>query len=1332
MTSKSASFLGTGRFELRAHLGHGGMGTVYRVHDRELGQDVALKMMHQPGPEQVLRLKSEFRALAGVTHPNLLQLHELFVDEDRCFFTMELVEGKDLLRWIRDDLGIPGAAGQVPTAERDTATISLSPASPAPIGDAPTSLARWTPPLAPLPASAPPAPGAQDGQRGTALAGPVPEQAWARLRQGLSGLVRGLEALHASGRVHRDVKPANILVSAGDRITLLDFGLVTALRGPSERPPGEIAGTPAYMAPEQVLRGSITRAADLYAVGVILYEALTGALPFSGAVELILYQKVHYAPKPARALAPDAPADLVDLAMALLAVDPERRPGAEACLAALARGQDGAAGVAAVDVARAAPGPPFVGRAAEMAALTRALEEVSEERRQITVHVHGPSGIGKSTMVRELLDGQRRAGDLLVLQGRCHPAESLPYKALDAAIDGLAAHLEALPAGALSALVPAGARALAQLFPVLAQFPAFLAGPAPAAQPDPIALQQQGAAALRDLFHRLAATRLLVLWLDDVQWGDIDSAPLLDQLTREPAPPLLLLLTYRSDERQRSPLLRHLLEAPEGGGGAPRTIELGALAVDDVAELARAMLGGAGARRAGQIEAVIAQSEGNPFIAAEMARYLGARAAEGGAGAELAPLDVAALVMARVRALDPGSQRLLEIAAVAGKPLERGVALAAAGLDERRRPLVARLRDANLLREIAGDGASALATYHDRIREALLAAMPAGQRAASHRAIAEALEAQGARDHEALAYHFEGAGEPRRAGEHALRAADRAAAALAFEHAAVLYEKGLALSGDAAGRAGILEKLGDALVNLGRAPEAAERYLEAAARIGGPPGEERGVALRRRAAEQYLKAGFIDAGWREMRRTLEALRVPIPGSFAGALAAASWRRLAFLLGRFDARRRAFPAALPAAERPRLDALWTASTSMSMLSPHLADAFRMLHLRRALKVGDASTVCRALAYEASMEAHLGGALLDRSVEALVEQVTGLVGRTRDPYDDAWRELTLANVAFTRGQWRSTAEACRRADTLFRERCPGTAWERVTVAIFHHFALAWLGELGELLPRLSELAGDARRRGDMHALCEAYVGEPMLAWLAADRGDEAQASAAAALGRQASLSRRWPEHGYRRQEYAAMIASTYAALYRGDPWAAWAEVLEHWPRLEASFLLPLRCTGLELRWTRARAALAAASTRPRGLRAGSWAPTRWTERALLDDARAQIRRIERDPLAAGAPIGQLLRAGIARVEGRAGESARALAAAVAGFDRLEMALHREAARLALGQLTGGSAGGAQIRRAEAWMAGQGVVRPRALSAAVAPGLDLSPEGRTDAAATQRSAP
>jgi hypothetical protein len=184
---------------------------------------------------------------------------------------------------------------------------------------------------------------------------------------------------------------------------------------------------------------------------------------------------------------------------------------------------------------------------------------------------------------------------------------------------------------------------------------------------------------------------------------------------------------------------------------------------------------------------------------------------------------------------------------------------------------------------------------------------------------------------------------------------------------------------------------------------------------------------------------------------------------------------------------------------------------------------------------------------------------------------------------------------------------------------------------------------------------------------------------------------------------------------MIACGYESHHRGDPWPAWTEVLEHWPRLEASFLLPLRCTGLELRWARARAALAAAASLPHDRsRPPSGIDVRWTRRALLDETRSQIRAIEKDPLAIGAPIGQVLRAGVARVEGRGAEARGALERALEGFDRRFMALHREAARLWLGEMTPGSAGAAQIRRAEAWMSTQGVARPRAMAAAVAPGF------------------
>src|SRR5262249_28580903 len=153
----------------------------------------------------------------------------------------------------------------------------------------------------------------------------------------------------------------------------------------------------------------------------------------------------------------------------------------------------------------------------------------------------------------------------------------------------------------------------------------------------------------------------------------------------------------------------------------------------------------------------------------------------------------------------------------------------------------------------------------------------------------------------------------------------------------------------------------------------------------------------------------------------------------------------------------------------------------------------------------------------------------------------------------------------------------------------------------------------------------------------------------------------------------------------------------------------------FLMPLRCTGLELRWARARAALAAAEHGGSG---------RWTRRALLDDVQTQVRAIEKDPLAIGRPVVQLLRAGVAHVEGRVADASASLRAAIAGFDRTEMALHREAARLSLAHMTSASAGAAQTLHAETWMRERGVARPWAMAAAVAPGLGVSPRGGIDA--------
>ena len=213
-----------------------------------------------------------------------------------------------------------------------------------------------------------------------------------------------------------------------------------------------------------------------------------------------------------------------------------------------------------------------MGRGAEMVDLRRALDDVIEKKRAVSVVVHGESGVGKSSLARRFLDRVKENERALVLSGRCYEREAVPYKAFDEVIDTLSRRLARLPREEALALLPSRMGALAQLFPARGRVPV-VAEAAGAPDRDPHERRRSAFVALRELLRKVCALHDLIIAIDDLQWTDADSLSLLAALLRGPdAPPFLLVVTMRSGEAATNPSAP-ATSGRSGSGGSRRTTQ---------------------------------------------------------------------------------------------------------------------------------------------------------------------------------------------------------------------------------------------------------------------------------------------------------------------------------------------------------------------------------------------------------------------------------------------------------------------------------------------------------------------------------------------------------------------------------------------------------------------------------------------------------------------------------------------------------------------------------------------------------------------------------------
>ena len=1055
------SFAGTERFLVQRRLGAGSFGVVYDALDRERNTRVALKTLRVGTGRTLYRFKQEFRALADVSHPNLVSLYELLAEGEQWFFTMERIDGVTFLEHVRG-------------GKADGASSAFSAATTPEVAAFMRGESAWS--EAGFVASLP-----------TALAPGDPVASIIdRLRSALRQLADGVCALHAAGKLHRDIKPSNVLVTTEGRVVVLDFGLIREL-GQGILQTLDAVGTPAYMAPEQAAEQPLTEASDWYSVGVMLYESLTGALPFSGtAFEVLRRKQVDDAPAP-RTLVPDVPADLDALCLDLLRRRPERRPSGAEVLRRLRPPDAPAEVVAPAPLAPPPSSAPFVGRVEELARLREAYA-ILRSGQAITVSVNGSSGMGKTALVRRFLDELRRESPVpVLLSGRCYERESVPYKAFDSVVDALSQYLRRLPPSVVEALLPHDVLALVRLFPVLRQVQGVTRARRTVLDiPDSQEQRRRAFAALRDLLVRLADRGPVVIVMDDLQWGDADSSALLEGLMKPPDSPALLLIgCYRTEEATTSPLLALLLplrESPPAAALKKMDLAVGELALDDARALASALLGrepGTAARA----EAIARESQGNAFLVDALSRF--------GAG-ESPRAMLEDLIRRRAAELPDSARRLLEVVALAGRPLELSVAFQAAALDEEAEAALAALRGVHLIRTRRSSAWEEVEPYHDRIRAAVTFGIGPEEARRTHERLASALLASARADPERLAEHFREAGHAEEASHYAAVAAHGAAEALAFDRAARLFRLALELRPVPRPEDHRLRvQLGDALANAGRGRESADAYFAA---MEGTDAAE-AIDLQRRATQQLLMAGHIDEGFRLVRTILDGVGISMPRTTRQALLSLLFRRTLLRLRGLRFRRRD-AARVPAWDLLRIDICWSVAVGLGLLDLIRSAEFQARSLQLALRAGEPHRVARGLAL-GSVFVGLGGTRTRGRVGRLLAAASALATELGDAHALGLAAMADGLCAWVQGRWKDARRLCDEAAAILRERCVGANWETDNAEMYALAALFMLGEIEELSRRLPRLLARAEDRGNLLAArhlrvaCFSHV-----AWLAAD--------------------------------------------------------------------------------------------------------------------------------------------------------------------------------------------------------------------------------------------
>ncbi len=912
----------------------------------------------------------------------------------------------------------------------------------------------------------------------------------------------------------------------------------------------------------------------------------------------------------------------------------------------------------------------FVGRAQELRLLRHGWKQVRGGR-AIHALLTGRAGLGKSAIVARFLADLVEEHDAgkespLALVGHCSSARALPYQGLVQALEPLVDWLLERPEAERQELVPREIGIVARLFPSFARLPEARSFEDSV---DPQLARGRAASALRTLLANVSRLRGLVLVLEDAHHADRDTSALLEDLCQAGSEPAVFtLLTINDDQLAEDAPVRTVLDGWRVREGT-LALPLSPLEEEDARALAAVLLGDEGESA---IDRVIGEGKGSPQLLWDLSRIArtGDLAREQGE-----------VLHARLARLAAPARTLLEVVAAAGEPVQAGIAGDAAGLghDETERAAAALRFDGLLV------GQSDLRVDQDRVRAAVLEGTATERLTRHHTRLAELLEQTGRAPVESLARHWLQAGAPLRARQYAYRAGVAAADKLAFDRAAEFFRAALGIDvPDAGDELALRVALADALANAGRGADSAEQYRLASALCTG----DQHLRLRVSEVDQLLRVGLIVEGREKARLVLDVMGERMPRTHLGSLMSLGVRRLLVSMRGLRWKERD-PSLIPAAQRTKLDLLWSIAMGLSV-SDHIVGAdYNARYLLRALPMGDPARVCKGLASEAAFLAAQGAVTRARMVG---DESLSVAEELGDRGLRAFATLAIGMCEYFSCHFSSSTQTLLDSEGQLRDLA-GAQREAVICRQFLLFALMYRGQLSEVVRRIKAYRIEAERRGDLFSM-GSLLGRTVIGFLGTD--DEPGAEEALEL-----CLRGWPARPYYAQHWYEFFGRAEVALYRGEGARAHALVHQNLPALRGSFLLRVPLVRAEMSHLRGRAAIQL-------VEAGKGGDD------PLREAMACARVLSHIPLDLSLAFGRLLEAAVARLEGDPESAAALLGEAQVYFESTGALLWSAATARTLGGLIGGSEGAALCADAERRYQSYGVKSTDRITTLLVPGF------------------